>query len=263
MKLAKGKQMFENRKLAGQRILGCSAVLLLTAVTGCTHKTESAELKKMPPNAQFSGFLSKYDVLKQSSIFENTLTYVKQDDAKNVHKYYAVIIDPVEIYAATNADTTKIPDRGRTALAEYFHNAITRAVSDAFPVAREPGPLVLRLRTALIGVDTASQPTGEKGDDALEHGVDIGKVGVEMEMVDSVTGEQIVAAVDRQNLGQGAVVGSVNFSRDQKFEAAKEACDGWAARLRDFLDSAQDLSAEDSKRADASYKPYGDAPRAK
>ena len=255
--------MFANRKLTGRLILGCSAVLLLTAVTGCTRKTESVQLKKMPANAQYSGFLSTYDGLKQSPVFENTMTYVKQDDAKNVHRYFAVIVDPVEIYVATNADTSKIPDRGRTAMAAYFQNAITKAVSDAFPVVHEPGPLVLRLRTALIGVDTASQPTGEKGDDALENGLDIGKVGVEMEMVDSVTGEQIVAAVDRQNLGQGAVVGSVNFSRDQKFEAAKEAFDGWAARLRDFLDSANELSAEDSRRADASYRPYGDAPRSK
>jgi len=259
----KGKYMVSKRKLAGQLILSCSAVLLLTAVTSCTRKTESVELKKMPANAQFSGFLSKYDALKQSPIFENTLVYVKQDDAKNIHKYFAVIVEPVEIYAATNADTTKIPDRGRTALAAYFQNDITRAVSDAFPIVNEPGPLVLRLRTALIGVDTSSQASGEKGDDALEHGVDIGKVGVEMEMVDSVTGEQIVAAVDRQNLGQGAVVGSVNFSRDQKFEAAREAFDGWAARLRDFLDSAQELSAEDLRRADATYRPYGDTPRSR
>lgn len=255
--------MFANRNLAGQLILGCSAVLLLTAATGCSRKTESVQLKKMPPNAQFAGFLSNYDNLKQSPIFENTLTYVKQDDAKNVHKYFAVIVDPVEIYAATDADTSKIPDRGRTAVAAYFQHDIEKAVSDAFPIVKEPGPLVLRLRTALIGVDTSSQATGEKGDDALEHGMDIGKVGVEMEMVDSVTGEQIVAAVDRQKLGQGAVVGSVNFPRDQKLEAAKDAFDGWAARLRDFLDSAQELSTDDAKRADAGYRPYGDAPRAR
>jgi hypothetical protein len=56
--------------------------------------------------------------------------------------------------------------------------------------------------------------------------------------------------VDRQNLGSGAVIGSVNFSCDEKF-AATEALDGWAARLREFLDSAQELSTEDQQRADA------------
>ncbi len=84
-----------------------------------------------------------------------------------------------------------------------------------------------------------------------------------MEMVDSVTGEQIAAAVDRQNLGAGAVVGSENLSRDEKSAAAKEAFDGWATRLRDFLDSAHELSPADAGRADASYRPYSEPFRAK
>jgi len=82
-------------------------------------------------------------------------------------------------------------------------------------------------------------------------------------MVDSVTGEQIAAVVDHQRLGSGAVVGSVNFSRDEKFAAAKDAFDGWAQRLRDFLDSADELSPAEAERADASYQPYGAAPKGK
>ena len=84
-----------------------------------------------------------------------------------------------------------------------------------------------------------------------------------MEMVDSVTGEQIVAAIDRQNLGSGAIVGSETFSRDEKFAAAKEAFDGWAQRMRDFLDAAQERSQADLQRADESYHPYGAAPKGK
>jgi hypothetical protein len=237
----------------------CSILLLLAALAGCSRKPEAVGLKKMTAGAQYAGFLSNYDSLKPNPAFENTVTYVKQDDAKNVHKYFAVIIEPVQIYVSTNTDISNMPDRGRTALAAYFQNAITRAVSDAFPVVQEPGPLVLRLRTALIGVDVAPAAAGGKASgDAFERGIDIGKVGVEMEMVDSVTGEQIVAAVDRQNLGAGAVVESEDISRDEKLAAAKEAFDGWAARLRDFLDSAQELSKEDAERADASYRPYGE-----
>jgi len=236
-------------------LLGCSVSMLLL-LAGCSQqKPQGVELKKMPAGAQFAGFLSDYKSLKPSPNFENTLTFVKQDDAKNIHKYFAMIVEPVEIYVATNADVSKIPDQGRTALAAYFQNAITRAISDAFPVVQEPGPLVLRLRTALVGVDVGGE-TGGKGEDALPNALDIGKVGVEMEMVDSVTGEQIAAAVDRQNLGAGAVVGSANFTREEKFDAAREAFDGWAKRLRDFLDSAQELSQADAQRADEDYEPY-------
>jgi len=246
-------------------VLECSILLLAATLAGCSRKPEPAAVKKLAPGAEFAGFLSNYSNLKPNPAFENTRTYVKQDDAKNVHKYFAVIIDPVEVYLSSNADPAKMPDRGRKAVVAYFQHAITRAISDAFPVVEEPGPLVLRLRTALIGVDVsgATATGGQAGGDALERAIDIGKVGVEMEMIDSVTGEQIAAAVDRQNLGAGAVVGSENFSRDEKFAAAKEAFDGWAQRLRDFLDTEHELSKEDAERADAGYRPYGEPPPAK
>jgi len=181
----------------------------------------------MAPGKQFSGFLSSYEKLTPNPKFDGTLSYANKDVQKNLHKYFAVIVDPVEVYLATGADASKLPDRGRTALAEYFGHALRSAVLDAFPVVQEPGPLVLRLRTALIGVDVggAAPQTGDAGG-ALERDVNIAKVGVEMELVDSETGEQIAAAVDKRNLGEGAVVGSVNFSRDQKFRAAKQALTG-------------------------------------
>jgi hypothetical protein len=77
-----------------------------------------------------------------------------------------------------------------------------------------------------------------------------------MELVDSETGQQIAAAVDRLNLGEGAVVGSVSFSREEKFRAATEAFDGWASRLRQFLDSAEELTKEDVDRVEATNFPY-------
>jgi hypothetical protein len=210
----------------------------------------------MPAGQEFAGFLSDYTKLKPNPNLENTVSYVRDDPAKNIHKYVAVIVDPPVVYVATNADSKDVPDRGRAALTEYFQAAITKAVESAFPVVKEPGPLVLRLRTAIIGVDVG--PAGDKtGEAGLEHPVNIGKVGIEAELVDSETGEQIAAAVDRQNLGEGAMIGSANFTREEKSRAAVQAFDGWAAHLRAFLDSAQELSAEDGAKADRSYKPYG------
>jgi hypothetical protein len=216
----------------------------------------------MPAGKAFSGFLSNYARLQPNPEFENTVSYVSQDPVKNVHKYVAVIVEPVVVYVATDADAKAIPDRGRTALANYFQQAITNAVADAFPVVQEKGPLVLRLRSAIIGVDVGAEippdPGGGRAEAALGRAVNIGKVGIEVELVDSETGEQIAAAVDRQNLGEGAVIGSANFSREEKFRAATQAFDGWAHRLREFLDSAHELSKEDITRNEASQQPYGE-----
>jgi hypothetical protein len=78
-----------------------------------------------------------------------------------------------------------------------------------------------------------------------------------MELLDSESGEQIAAMVDRTTLGEGAEVASANLTRHEKSLAAREAFDEWARRVRDFLDAANELSPDDQKRAVASYQPYG------
>jgi len=217
----------------------------------------------MPMGKEFSGYLSNYANLKPNPQFETTVSYVSQDPAKNVHKYVAVIVEPPAVYLATGANEKDVPDRGRTALAEYLQQAIERAVEDAFPVVQGSGPLVLRLRSAVIGVDVGPAiPPDQKNEQSLDRAMNIGKVGVEMELVDSQTGEQIAAAVDRQNLGQGAVVGSVNFSQEEKFRAATEAFDAWAKRLRNFLDSAHELSKDDIERVETTNFPFASEPSA-
>jgi len=230
-------------------------------VSSCSRPANEASVKKMPPGEQFSGFLSTYANLKPNPEFENTVSFVSQDPAKNVHKYVAVIVEPPVVYLATEADEKALPDRGRTALAEYFQHAISEAVEDAFPIVQSSGPLVLRLRSAIIGVDAGPQTSADQKDEkSLDRAINIGKVGVEIEFVDSQTGEQIAAAVDRQTLGEGAMVGSTTFSQDEKFRAATEAFDGWAKRLRDFLDSAHELSKDDIARTEATNFPYASAP---
>jgi hypothetical protein len=239
-----------------KRRLSCLAGALIT-VSSCSHRESEPSVRRIPAGQEFSGFLSTYANLKPNPEFETTVSYVSQDPIKNVHKYVAVIVEPPVVYLATDADAKALPDRGRTALTEYFQHAITGAVEDAFPIVQASGPLVLRLRSAIIGVDVGpAVPADEKNEKSLDRPINIGKVGVEIEFLDSEGGQQIAAAVDRQHLGEGAMVGSVDFSHEEKFRAATQAFDGWAKRLRDFLDSAHQLSEEDIARAEGTNFPY-------
>jgi hypothetical protein len=253
-------------------------IVMLVVGTSCTHPTETQkaqsapkevaaepqiELRKMPAGKEFSGFLKDYSNLKPNpKVGDNALTFVNADQRKNLHEYIAMVVDPVQVYLASDADESKLPEKARGVGARYFHKALEGAVSSAFPIVDQPGRLVLRLRSAIIGVDVGNEiPAANKpanADDALDRGINIGKVGVEMELVDSETGEQIAAMLDRENLGAGAEIGAVHFSRDEKYAAAREAFDGWAHRVREFLDSAHELSAEDAKRADEAYHPYSE-----
>jgi len=242
-----------------------AASMIVATAVGCSKPQESTEaalppIKKIPAGAQFSGFLKDYEALKPNPDVEGEmLTYVSTDAKKNLRSYLAIVVDPIEVYVATDADEKRVNEDSRKALTNYFQHALTMAVSDAFPMVEKPGPLTLRLRVALVGVDIGGQvAAGTVSADSkpLENALNIGKLGVEVELVDSETGERIAAAVDRTNLGAGAEIGAVNFSREEKFAAAREAFDEWASRLRNFLDSAHELKGEDLTRADKSYKPY-------
>ena len=52
----------------------------------------------------------------------------------------------------------------------------------------------------------------------LERAIVLEKVSVEMELVDSESGERIAAAVDKSTLGAGADVGSEHFSRIEQIQ---------------------------------------------
>lgn len=243
------------------------AVLLVLVAAACS-KPQPPTVKRMPANQEYSGFLKDYSKLAPNPKLEGSVkTFVQADAQKNLHRYVAVIVDPVEVYLASDADDVKVSERTRAAVANYFRAALTHAVADAFPPVDEPGPLVLRLRAAIIGVDAggpvAAADKPADPDDVVESSANISKVGVEMELLDSITGEQIAAAVDREPLGTGAEVASANLTRHEKAVAARAAFDEWASRLRTFLNRAHELSDEDLKRADESYKPYGTAPAAK
>ncbi len=238
-------------------ILGVAALGLSIIAAGCSSPAPAKEsLVKKAQSKEQSGFLKDYSKLKPNDKLEGTvLTYLNEDLSKNLHGYIGIIVDPVQIYIATDADPSKIstPNAERTSL--YFKTALTAAVQDAFPLAEEPGPLVLRLRAAIVGVDTGGDVAGEDGKPG-EKAVNISKGIVELELVDSVSGEVIAAVQDKEAVGAGEI-GSAQLSREERFQLAKVAMDTWAKRVREFLNAAHELSPEDAAKADQSYKPYG------
>ena len=254
------------------KTVACSlAVVFLAMTLGCSQAAKPTAgtkpgLNKIPAGQEFSGFLKDYSALKPSPNFEDALTYVSTDALKNLRSYFAIVVDPIEVYISTDVDEGKVSEASRKALTTYFAHALKMAVSDAFPVVEAPGPLTLRLRAALVGVDVGGTvPAGDLPADVgpLDRVLNIGKLRVEMELVDSETGERIAAMVDRANLGAGAEVGAEYFSRLERFAAAKEAFDEWASRVREFLDSAHELTGADAERANKAYKPYGAGPISK
>jgi hypothetical protein len=238
-----------------------AAAALLILLAGCSQAPKSG-VKRMEAGKEHSGFLKDYANLKPNALLGGeAISFVNQDKMKSLKRYVAIIVDPVDVYVASDAKDAEIPDRAREVVANYFERALANAVADAYPIVDSPGPLVLRLRAAIVGVDqggaTAPISSPAATTKPLEKAIVLEKVGIELELVDSETGEQIAALVDKERLGAGAEVGSPDFSRDERAAEARRAFDEWAGRLRDFLNANSELSEEDAAKAKAAYQPYG------
>ena len=181
----------------------CLVAVVFMLSNGCSSapKPATSDIKKLPSGQQFSGFLKDYSILKANpAVGGETLTFVHLDKMKSLRRYVAIIVDPVDVYVATDADTSLFTSHAREAVSNYFRHALIDAVEDAFPVVDTPGPLVLRLRAAVVGVDLGGELAPiESGSEPLKRALVREKVGVEMELVDSQTGEQIAAYVDKEN----------------------------------------------------------------
>jgi hypothetical protein len=60
-------------------------------------------------------------------------------------KYNKLMIDCIKIYLKEDAHPNRIDPSELKELADYFHQAIVKAVEPAYPVVNEPGPDVLRM----------------------------------------------------------------------------------------------------------------------
>ena len=70
---------------------------------------------------EVSGFLEDYASLKTSPTLGDTaLTLPQPGREKSLRGYLAVVVDPVEVYLATDADAALIPDGGPEAIGNYF-----------------------------------------------------------------------------------------------------------------------------------------------
>jgi len=203
-----------------------------------------------------TGFLSDYSKLEPKG--DTREAYSFRDPSADMGKYDKLMVDRIKIYLKEDAPSRQIDPTELKELADYFHQAIVKAVEPAYPVVNEPGPNVLRLRIAITdlvpnapesSVVTLVVPfvwVGEAG-----AGVAKGKAGstpflgeatVEAEALDGVSGKQLAAYIEERvgtkyNWTHGVDTAVKDYLKAYSTWAyTKQAMDHWAAGLRKALD---------------------------
>jgi len=181
-----------------------------------------------PKGPQTIGFLSNYSRLE--AISDTSLRYI--NPINTLGNYSKFIIDPVEVYFHSKAKGTDISPKELAELRQHMYAAIHNVVLDRYNVVRKPGPGVARIRIALTDIEQSSPVLI-----AIPHtnlaGVGLGGASMEGEVVDSVTGEQIAAAIHSQRGSRLSLKGL------SKWGDAKAIMDGWAQSFKERLDEAR------------------------
>jgi hypothetical protein len=206
------------------KLLMVLAIGIMVIQCGCGSKEK----------VQAVGFLSDYSRL--ITVSDSSLQYVNKSA---LAKYSTVIIDPVEAHFHEGANAIEDQTKGKLTeekikdLRNYMHSKIAKAAYDAgYRTVWQPGPTVARIRVALTDISKSSVasliPQAK-----LIAGAGIGGASMEAEIVDSITGEQILAVVESKTGTR------IPFANLGKWDAAKQVIDGWAKRLKMRLIEAQ------------------------
>lgn len=187
--------------------------LVLATIVGCSAPK--------PPN---TGFISDYSRLQPIKSDAASMRYVSE----KLRGYDQFIIDPIQL----SSRESKLSPEQRAEVARYLHESMVRVCRDGgIRVTDKAGVGVARLRIALTSVHEskwylnlhpATKVTGA------------GRAGatMEAEIVDSVTGEQLGAAI-RSGRGRDLELNPFSTIND-----VKNVIDQWAetatARLREL-----------------------------
>jgi hypothetical protein len=214
--------------------LAALTVVTLIAVTGCgaTRGRRGA--------VEQSGFLGDYSQLQPLEGYEAQEVYL--NPAAVWSRYRAVEIDSVSLWATE--EIAKLSPQDQQMLTDLLYKALHEELGRRFVLADRPGADVLRIRAALtqakgakVVMRTVSTLVpqmlliGTAVGLAADTANSVGTVTAEMEVVDSIGGERLAAAVD-ERAGTKRIFTTRTFKKWGDVEAA---CQHWAERVAIFL----------------------------
>ena len=187
-------------------------------------------------------FLGDYSMLKEGGDGRALLLYINPE--ADFKAYKAIMMDPVKLYASGKHEMDTLTQEDRQRILNYADAALRKQLGVDYKLVSAPGPGVMHLRVAIteaedsnVTLDTISTivpiglalsslsalATGEWGF--------TGSAGLEVELLDSVSGRRLAAAVDRRTGGKVSGKGD----KFDDWRTVQSALDYWANQMRERL----------------------------
>ncbi len=167
-----------------------------------------------PEKPKATGFLSNYSHLRPES--NSKSRYLPPN--YRLAQYSRFIVEPVALRLDEKTKAQLGPDTKLEELAQYMRGAIVKTLEPRYSVTTTPGPGTARLRVALTQLKKSSP-------------LSPGGAGIEAELLDSQTNEQLAAW---QEFDQVRTGGSTGLS---EWDDARRVMDDWAQQLYAALEA--------------------------
>jgi Protein of unknown function (DUF3313) len=177
-----------------------------------------------------SGFLGSYDAFAADPRDPSLLWWERENF--DWTRYKGVILEPITVFYHPESVGSEIRPEELLKLTEVFREAVVEAFGDDYSVTDLPGGDVLRVRCAITDVIPVRPALNALTSTFAMVAVDVGGAAIEVEFLDSVTGERLAAGVDQK---LGSPVGGV--SGLTRLGAARAAFRDWALELRAALET--------------------------
>jgi hypothetical protein len=198
------------------KLLTVVAICLAVMLGGCDKKVQATAK---------TGFLSTYKNLEPAP--DNRMQYISQQ----VGGYWKFVIDPITVKLYDEKTGRQISPADVLHLEQYFYSEVLKQMPDRYQTVPESGPAVARLRIAITNLEKSNPSLNVLPQTKLT-GMGLGPVSAEMELVDSMTGEQLAAAID-SNTG-----GKFSLSGLSAWDDVEAAMKDWARRMWVRVDEA-------------------------
>lgn len=180
-------------------------LLLSALVSGCATTESGTKAHTPSPSSErtYSGFLGDYPEFEPALYGGDALVYVAPD--ADLKRYQQLIIDPVTIWLESERPDKGIDPEQLQAVADAVRQSFVEKLNGAYPVVSEPGEGVLWLRFAITNVVVTPKSASvfarqsDMNADPIQlaagEQISLQKATAEAELVDSVTGDRLAAAI--------------------------------------------------------------------